>query len=146
MSTEANKAKVRRYFEDALSKGDLSAMDDLVAPGEIVHPYPTDLYRGGGPEAAKQFVTAMRDTFGDLQCTVESQIAEGDMVMTRWTARGVHKGELLGVPATGKPVTVTGLIVHRFSDGKSVETWGEWDRLGLLEQFGAFPAEREVGA
>src|SRR5690348_10861277 len=117
MSSEENKAKVRRYFEDALSKGDLSAMDDLVAPGEIVHPYGTDLYRGGGPEAAKQFVTAMRDTFGDLQCTVEWQVAEGDMVVTSWTARAVHTGELLGAPASGNQVTITGLLVNRFRDG-----------------------------
>ncbi len=146
MSTEANKAKVRRYFEEALSKGDLSVMDDLVAPDEIAHAYASDLYRGSGPEAAKQFVTAMRDTFADFECTVEFQIAEGDMVLTHWTARGIHQGELLDTPASGKPVMVTGLIVHRFKDGKSVETWGEWDRLGLIEQTRDTLSEREVGA
>lgn len=146
MSTEANKAKARRYFEEALSKGDLSVMDDLVAPGEIAHAYGSDLYRGSGPEAAKQFVKVMRETFADLECTVEFQVAEGDLVVTHWTARGIHQGELLGVPGSGNPMTVSGLIVHRFKDGKSVETWGQWDRLGMIEQIRATPTEREVGA
>ena len=88
----------------------------------------------------------MRDTFGDLQCTVDSQVAEGDMVVTRWTARGTHQGEHLGVPPTGNPVMVTGIIMHRFRDGKSVETWGEWDRLGLMQQTSDTLRAREVGA
>lgn len=144
MSVEANKAKARRYFEDALTHGDLSAIDDLVAPGQIVHGYPTDLDTGGGPEEAKQFIIAMRDTFADLRCTVDLQIAEGDLVMTHWTARGTHQQPLPGMPATGQPVEITGMIVHRFEDGRSVEVWGEWDRFGLVEQANAAPKERAV--
>ena len=144
MSAEENKAKVRRYFEDALSKGDLSVIDDLVAPNELVHPYPTDLNRGGGVEASKAFIAAMRDTFSDLRCTVDSQIAEGDLVVTRWTARGMHQRELLGLAGSGQPVMVTGIQINRFEDGKSVEVWGEWDRFGLAEQINQPLKERAV--
>jgi predicted ester cyclase len=145
MSAEANKAKVRRYFEEALSKGDVSFINDMVDPEEIVHGYDTDL-DDGGPEETKQFVAAMRATFHGLRCTVDQQIAEGDLVMTRWTARGIHQVEHLGVPATGQPVTVTGIMVHRFRDGKSVETWGEWDRLGLKQQLGDTSNASEINA
>ncbi|HEY0603322.1 MAG TPA: ester cyclase [Herpetosiphonaceae bacterium] len=143
MSAEENKAKVRRYFEEALTNGDVSFIDDMVDPEEVVHGYDTDL-DDGGPEATKQFVAAMQAVFRDLRCTVDQQIAEGDLVMTRWTARGIHQGELLGVPGSGNPITVSGIIIHRFRDGKSVETWGEWDRLGLKQQMEQPLKAREV--
>ena len=143
MSAEENKAKVRRYFEEALTSGDVSFIDDMVDPEEVVHGYDTDL-DDGGPEATRQFVAAMQAVFRDLHCTVDQQIAEGDLVMTRWTVNAIHQGELLGVPGSGNPVTVSGIIVHRFRDGKSVETWGEWDRLGLKQQMEQPLKAREV--
>ena len=66
--------------------------------------------------------------------------------MTRWTAHGLHQDEHLGIPATGKPVTVTGIMIHRFRDGKSVETWGEWDRLGLMQQLDDTSKASEINA
>ncbi|HEY0738255.1 MAG TPA: ester cyclase [Herpetosiphonaceae bacterium] len=145
MSAEENKAKVRRYFEEALTNGDVSFIDDMVDPEEIVHGYDTDL-DDGGPEETKQFVAAMRATFHNLRCTVDQQIAEGDLVMTRWTARGIHQDEHLGIPGTGQPVTVSGIMIHRFRDGKSVETWGEWDRLGLMKQLDDTSKSSEINA
>ncbi len=133
MSAEDNKAKVRRYLEDGLGKGDLSVVEDLIAPDEIVHAYPSDHYQGG-IESAKEFITTTRTAFQDIHITVDLQIAEGDLVATRWTGRGMHHEELMGLPGTSKPVEVTGIMIHRFRDGKSVEYWGEWDRLGFLHQ------------
>ena len=133
MYAEEHKAKLRRFFEECVNKGDLSVIEDLIAPDEIVHAYPTDHYQGG-IESAKEFINVTRAAIPDVQMTVDLQIAEGDLVVTRWTGRGTHHGELMGLSGTSKPVEVTGIMIHRFRDGKSVEYWGEWDRLGFLHQ------------
>ena len=80
-----------------------------------------------------------RGAFPDLHFTLEDVIGEGDRVVVRWTATGTHKAEVMGVPATGKRVAVTGIEVSRFADGKLAETWVNWDALGLLRQLGAIP-------
>ena len=79
--------------------------------------------------------------FPDIQMTVEEQVAEGDRVVTRWSAQGTHEGELMGVPASGKQVTVSGITIARLADGKIQEEWSNWDGLGLMEQIGAMPGE-----
>jgi predicted ester cyclase len=70
---------------------------------------------------------------------VEDQLAEGDRVGTRFTARGTHAGSFLGIPATGKAIAVEGIAIDRFAAGKLVESWLVYDRLGLLQQLGAVP-------
>jgi len=75
----------------------------------------------------------------DRQSTVEDQIAEGDKVMTRWTYRGTHKGDLMGIAPTDKQVTVTGICIDRIVGGKIVEEWGEMDNLGMMQQLGVVP-------
>jgi steroid delta-isomerase-like uncharacterized protein len=77
--------------------------------------------------------------FPDLKLMVEDQIAEGDKVVTRWSATGTHQGELLGIPPTGKQTTATGITIDRIQGGKIVETWTHWDNLGLLQQLGVVP-------
>jgi predicted ester cyclase len=148
MTTTDNKAKVSRFYEEACNMGNLAAIDDLVAPEEINHPYPGDPDSGRGPEATKQFVTTLRTSWPDIRIAVEHQIAEGDWVMTRWTARGTYQGGDPTLPATavGKPATITGISINRFAGGKSVESWTEYDRLGMLQQLGVMPAQRQVGA
>jgi steroid delta-isomerase-like uncharacterized protein len=81
-----------------------------------------------------------RAAFPDLKITVEDQIAEGDKVVTRWTAEGTHDGDLPGLPASGRSSTVTGIGIDRIEGGKIVEAWGNWDTLGMLQQLGAIPA------
>jgi predicted ester cyclase len=68
-------------------------------------------------------------------------LAQGDKVVSRWSAQGTHRGDFLGVRATGKQMTVTGILVTRHANGKNVETWSNWDALGLLQQLGAVPAK-----
>ncbi len=116
MTTTDNKAKVRRFYEEACNTGNLAAIDDLVAPEDINHPYPGDPDPGRGPEATKQFVTTLRTSWPDIRIAVEHQIAEGDWVMTRWTARGTYQGGDPTLPATaiGKPATITGISINRF--------------------------------
>ena len=79
------------------------------------------------------------NAFPGMEITVDDIIAEGDKVVTRWSSVGKHKGELMGIPGTGKDVTVTGITIDRFAGGKIVESWGEFDLAGLLMQLGVAP-------
>jgi steroid delta-isomerase-like uncharacterized protein len=85
-------------------------------------------------------VTVYRNAFPDVHFTIDEQIAEGDKVVTRWTGHGTHKGELAGIPATGKSATVTGMGVDRIVNGKIVESWGIFDQFGMMQQLGVIPA------
>ena len=94
-----------------------------------------------GREGAKQFVTMFRTAFPDLHFTIEDQIAEGDMVVTRWTARGTHRGDFQGVLATGREIRLTGTDIDRMTNGKVVECWAHVDELGLMQQLGVIKAD-----
>jgi steroid delta-isomerase-like uncharacterized protein len=87
----------------------------------------------------KQLVTTYRNAFPDIHFTVDEQIAEGDKVVTRWTAHGIHKGELAGIPAAGKSSTVTGISVDKVVNGMIVENWGIFDQFGMMQQLGVIP-------
>jgi steroid delta-isomerase-like uncharacterized protein len=89
-----------------------------------------------GIEAFTRHVTRVRAIFPDIKFTIVDLFEADGKVATRWSARGTHKAEFLGVPATGKRVTVTGVTITRFSRGKIVESWASWDALGLLQQLG----------
>ena len=139
MLAETNKAVVRRFFEEVWNKGKLNVLDELIVkdhvssgPGALPG-LPT------GPEGSKQFVTVYRNAFPDVQFTIDDQIAEGDKVVTRWTAHGTHQGELVGIPATGKSSTVTGITENRIVDGKIVESWNIFDQFGMMQQLGVIP-------
>ena len=140
MSTEANKAIARRFFDEIFGQGKLAVIDEIVAPGHV------DTGPGSfpglppGPEGSKMFVTAYRNAFPDVHFTIDEQVAEGDKVVTRWTAHGTHKGDLAGMPPTGKAATVTGITINRIAGGKIVESWGIFDQFGMLQQLGVIPA------
>lgn len=85
-------------------------------------------------------VAMNRSAFPDMRSTFEDQIAEGDLVVSRWSARGTHKGELMGIPLTGKAVTLTGISTMRIVGRKIAEQWDNWDTLGMLQQLGVIPA------
>lgn len=139
MSTEANKATARRFIEEVWNGGQLAVIDELVLSAYVDHDPNNPLSTEEGPEGVKQSVTIWRTAFPDVQVTVEGQIAEGDMVVTRWRAHGTHRGTLLGIPPTGRQVSVTGVFVERYQDGQIAESWTEFDALGLLQQLGAVP-------
>jgi steroid delta-isomerase-like uncharacterized protein len=137
MSAEENKAVVRRWVEEAYNKGNVAVADAIYAPDYVLHDLTAPVR---GPEALKQFATMYRTAFPDLRITLEDMIAEGDTVVWRYTARGTQHGELTGLPPTGKPVTVTGIVISRFAGGRWAEDWHSQDTLGMLQQLGAFPA------
>ena len=137
MPGEENKAVLRQFSEEVWNKGNLAAIDQLVANEFTEHtPMP-----GFPPnrEGYKQVVKAFRSAFPDMQVRLEDVLAEGDKVVGRWTLRGTHRGDLLGTPPSGKQVTVSGMDVVRTSGGKIVEHWGQHDNLGLLQQIGVVP-------
>ena len=97
--SEQNKTLVRRVVEEVYNQGNLAVADELAASDLVVHQTSQEIR---GREGAKQYVAALRAAFPDLHMTIEDQIAEGDRVVTRWTARGTHTGEFHGIPPTGK--------------------------------------------
>ncbi len=135
MSAEENKALARRVLEEMFNKGNLDVADDLLAPDYVDHDpaMPEDIH---GPEGFKQYVGAYRSAFPDLHLEIEEQIAEGDLVATRWTGTGTHDGELAGIPPTGKRVTLPGMEIVRISGGKLVEGWEGYDSMTMMRQLG----------
>ena len=128
MSKEANKKLARRIVEEMWNTQNLKVVDDVYA-SEF----------GGGHAATKQFVSANLAAFPDLQITIQDQIAEDDLVATRYVMRATHLGEFANIPPTGKSFTITGIEIHRFTDGKLVELWNIPDMLGMLQQLGVIP-------
>jgi steroid delta-isomerase-like uncharacterized protein len=138
MSTEDNKALVRRWFEET-DRGNDGIIDQLCAPDYVDHSPPLPSM-GSGSAAVRQANAALRVAFADTVHTVEDQIAEGDKVVTRLTAYGTHQRDLPGIPATGRQLTMTGTAIHRIENGKIAEKWSDKDALGFLRQLGALPA------
>lgn len=138
MSTpEENKAILRRWLEEFWNQGDESLVDELVAADFANHPG-GNVVPASDPEALRAQVINWRATFPG-QMTIDSLIAEGDLVAARLTWRGVHKGEFMGIPPTGKPIELTLMAFERFVDGKMAQGWGEFDMMRLFQQIGVFP-------
>jgi deazaflavin-dependent oxidoreductase (nitroreductase family) len=136
MSTEDNKAHVRRFYQEGVHNPAL--FDELLAPTYVLHlPGSPPI---AGIEGAKQLMVAYTSGFPDLQLTTEDMVAEGDKVAIRNTWRGTHQGAFQGLPPTGKYVTFTGTDIFRFAGGKIAEQWADLDALGLMQQLGAIPA------
>jgi steroid delta-isomerase-like uncharacterized protein len=133
--SEHNKAIVRRLVEELWNKGNLSVADELFAPNYEHHDAST-LDFGRGPESEKKRATLYRTAFPDIRLTIEDIIAEGETVMTRWSCRGTHKGDLSGIAPTGKQINISGVTIARLANGKLAEGWVNWDALGLMQQLG----------
>jgi steroid delta-isomerase-like uncharacterized protein len=138
MSAESNKALSRRLLEEAFNAGNIDVVDELVTTDVVNHDaaLPEAMI---GPDAAKASIRGYRTAFPDLRITIEEQIADDQAVATRWSAKGTHEGELMGMAPTGKQATVTGITIDRIVDGRIAETWTNWDTLGMLQQLGVVP-------
>jgi steroid delta-isomerase-like uncharacterized protein len=137
---EDNKALVRRYT-DLFNRNDLPA-EEVVAPlasGFVYH-------RPGMPDVTglaevKQSIEMYRNAFSNMHQTIEDMVAEGDKVACRWSGRATHQGELMGIAATGKAITITGIVIYRVANGKIQEEWDYSDVLGLMQQLGIDPLQ-----
>lgn len=141
MSTDENKATARRFYEQLDSSG-AETVPPEVSPAIIVHqagaPGPLDL------AAFLQFGRAFYHAFPGLRHEIEDQVAEGDRVVTRLTARGTHQHPFQGIPATGRQVAIPAISIQRLADGQIVEQWIELDAMGLMQQLGVMPAPSAV--
>ncbi len=140
--SEENKALARRFIEEAFNQGNLDVIDETNS-SEWVHHDPAMPEEGHGLEAARQFVQMYRSAFPDTHITIEDQVAEGDKVVTRWRAQGTHEGELMGISPTGNRVEITGITIDRIEGGKTVETWDQYDALGMMQQLGVMEQPSE---
>jgi steroid delta-isomerase-like uncharacterized protein len=141
--TEDYTATVRQFVEEAFNQGDLGVVDDLYADTFVAH-QPGVLAGEQTPRDVKQFVGAYRSAFPDGRSTLEEAIVQGDRLAYRWTFRGTHDGDLLGIAPTGKNVEIWGVTFLRFENGKVTEQWNGWDMLGLMQQLGVAPEPARV--
>jgi steroid delta-isomerase-like uncharacterized protein len=140
MSTEQNKALIRRFIEEVLHQGRLEVADELIATHAVRHgltPAPAL-----GSASVKQSAVVLRNAFPDVHSTIDDMVAEGDKIAYRWTLHGTHQGEFMGVQGSGKAVTFTGMTIARIVNGQIVEFWEHNDRLGLMQQLGLLPTEK----
>lgn len=136
--SEENNAIMNRLMEEVLNKKNLAAADEIVAEDFVeLDPLPG---QEQGREGLKQILSMFFAAFPDLRWTVEEQIAEGDKVVSRFTWRGTHKGEFLGISPTGGQVTVKGVVIDRVVEGQFVESRILMDNLGMMQQLGVIPA------
>jgi predicted ester cyclase len=127
VSTDRNKATARTWIEQSWTDAADSAAEELIAPDAIFHEV-------GGREQILEAVAMFRAGISNVAISIDDQVAEGDKVVTRWSVRGTHTGDLLGTPATGSEVTYGGITIDRFVAGRIVEDSYESDHLGVMEQ------------
>jgi steroid delta-isomerase-like uncharacterized protein len=140
---EENSKLTRRWFEEVWNKKRMATVDEMASPDIVGHgqaQHDTEI----GIEQFKTLVHTMHGAFPDLEVIIDQTIEQGDKVAVRWTCTMTHKGTFLGFAPSGKKATITGTSIQRFSGGKIVEGWDNWDQLGLLVQIGAMPATHFV--
>lgn len=137
-TTDQNKAIARRWSEELWSRGNLAVADEIIAPDYERHD-PGDPFPARGPQDVKRIVMMLRSMLPDFRIQVESIIAEGDFVVSRYTATATDTAGYMGMPATGKSIRTAAIQIFRFKDGKIVESWAARDDLGTLKQLGHLP-------
>jgi predicted ester cyclase len=135
--SEQYKSAARNFIEKGLNQKDLAALETYFSPDLTDHALPPGL--PFGLEGRKIFASALLTAFPDLHVEVKDLIAEGEKLVTHYLVHGTHKGELMGIPPTGKEVSITGIAIDRFENGQSVEHWEIIDQLGLMQQIGVIP-------
>ena len=135
MSIEQNKYLVDAFIQDLFTKGDLDAVDRYLDPHFVDHDPP--LADGPpGREGLRMAAAMFREALPDWHSDLDLLVAEGDIVVEVFTASGTHRGELMGVPGSGKTLTLRGINVFRIDGDRIVERWGRLDQLGLFQQLG----------
>jgi len=137
-----NKSLTHRWFEEVWNQGRESTIDELLGANVVAF----GLGEGGtevhGHKEFKQFFDNLRNAFPDIHITIEDTIAERDEVVVRIVIEGTHKGNGLGVAATGKKIRLAGICIIQFAGGKLVKGWNSWDQLGMFQQLGLVPVPK----
>jgi steroid delta-isomerase-like uncharacterized protein len=138
MTESENKAVIERFISDVLNRGRLETADELVAENFIeLDPLPGQKQ---GREGLKEIIVMLRSAFPDMHWVIEETIASGEKVVSRFHWTGTHKGEFMGMPATGKSVKVKGVVIDRIVGGRMTESRILMDDLGMMQQLGVIPA------
>ena len=139
MSEQRNKEVVRSFVEAVLNGGEDDRMSEFFGPDAVDHFAFGS--QASGIEEMKDAVVSLRGAFPDATFAIEDLIAEGDKVVTRSIFTGTHRGNFLGMAATGNAVSFSVITVTRMADGKQTERWGMYDQMAMMQQLGAIPAE-----
>ena len=139
MTLEQNKATARRWTDELWGRGNLAVADEIIAADYVRHDA-GDPFPARGPEDVKKIVKMLRTMLPDLHLHIESMVAEGDMVVTRYTGIATDTVGYMGMPPTGKTIRTGAMQMFRFANGKIVESWAVRDDLGVLRQLGQLPA------
>lgn len=142
MTAEQNKAVLRRFFDEAWHRKRASIAHELFAPQYVLHD-PGNLWISPGAAGVREMIEAYNNAFPDASFAIELQIAEGDVVVTRWSVHSTHRGDLLDVHATNRESTTSGILFSHLRDGLIAEEWTQWNKDGLLRQLGVLPANDE---
>jgi len=144
MSAEQNKALVRQLVEEVINQGNICVIDELIIPDFVEH---EELPPGipPGREGPKVLFTMLRSGFPDIKATIEHLIAEGDQVVLHMTWTGTHKGEFMGIPPTGKSISINVIDILVIAEGRFVEHWGVMDSMAMMQQLGVAPAPEQAG-
>jgi steroid delta-isomerase-like uncharacterized protein len=137
MPEQVNIAVLKRFIEEVINQGNLDAADEIVEENFVeLDPLPGQRQ---GREGLKEVIGMMRAAFPDIHWVADETIAAGEKVVTRFTWTGTHRGTFLGIPATGKNITVKGVVIDRLSGGKMADSRILMDTLGMMQQLGVVP-------
>lgn len=138
MAVEQNIELMQRWFREVWNEGRTQTVYDLLSPNGVARGQAGPHEEIHGPAEFVLFVERIRSAFSDIKLTVEDAFGAQDKVVVRWSGTMTHRGDGLGIPASGKPVQITGITIARILDGRIVEGWDNWDQLGMLQQIGAY--------
>ncbi len=142
--SEETKENMRRVLEEAFGQGRVEVVDEVLHSNFVCWDPNSETGEIRGADTIKSEIEYFRNAVPDLTYTVDDQIVEGDMVVSRYTASGTHQGEFFGVPGSGKRIEMTGINIDRFDEsGKLVEEWVEYDLLGAMRKIGAIPESQQ---
>jgi steroid delta-isomerase-like uncharacterized protein len=144
MSVKENVELMRRWFKEVWNEGKTQTIYDILAPDSIGIGELEDGRPVRGPGEFVPFVERVRGAFPDVNMVVEEAFGAKDKVVVRWSATMTHRGDHLGIEATGKPVRITGITIVRIEDNKIIEGWDNWDQLGMLKQIGAYESPKNT--
>jgi steroid delta-isomerase-like uncharacterized protein len=144
MSAKQNIQLMRRWFQEVWNEGRTQTVYDLLSPNSVARGQTGPQDEIHGPAEFVQFVQRIRTAFPDINLTIEDAIGAQDKVVVRWLGVMTHSGDSLPIPATGKPVRITGISIARILNGQIVEGWDNWDQLGMWEQLGVYKRPETV--
>ena len=133
-----NKALIRRLYEEVWNQRKFEVINEIISPSHALQA-PNVAGSAIGPDAYKRQVLRFLEGYPDLHWTIEDTIAEEDKVVACWTISGTQRGEYLGILATNKKVSVDGITIHHIANGKIMDSYSNWDALGMMQQLGVVP-------